>query len=68
MKVNDSQAVQIDGVWYLVCEWFARCENVTRRAVKRPILNTVPTCDRCAWMAGYAVPKDMIDIDFVIES
>lgn len=30
------------------CQWFARCENAADVALSHPVLDAVPTCNRCA--------------------
>ena len=32
----------------VVCEWFARCTNLTSLAASHPVLGPVPICERCA--------------------
>lgn len=48
----------------VVCAWFARCTNTTRRALEHPILGPVPCCDRCAGAAAV----DLIDFDVEVIS
>lgn len=43
---------QVNGVWMVICEWFAKCENPTLSAAVHPILGPVPCCDRCARKLG----------------
>ena len=48
-------ATEIDGELYLVCAWFAKCENVTRTVIEHSILGPTPCCTRCA------TRMDMVD-------
>lgn len=35
-----------------VCQWFLLCDNDADGVVEHPVLGDVPTCRRCAGLAG----------------
>jgi hypothetical protein len=44
--------VKIDGTFYLVCQYFAACQNPTLKAVDNPATGITPVCQRCATRMG----------------
>jgi hypothetical protein len=45
---GEAQAMEVDGVMMLICQYFAKCANGTLKVYDHPALGYVPTCDRCA--------------------
>lgn len=37
---------------YLVCTWFAMCDNQTETLIKHPVFGEIPICDRCRAIVG----------------
>lgn len=37
---------------YLVCTWFALCDNQTTETLDHPVFGAIPICDRCYAIVG----------------
>lgn len=60
-----ADAKLINGAGF-ICEWFARCTNITSTVVAHPILGHVPCCQRCAEVVGMDA-SELIEINTLIE-